>query len=158
MRAVHEHNELVRFYNENGGYYYKSLCVSILAKLGFDKTYHNLPVSSLSDGQRTRLALVRLILSEPDILMLDEPTNHLDMDSLIWLEGFFSTYKKTVIVVSHDRYFLDRVTTKTLEIENKRAKLYNAPYSGYEQQKKAERVAQMRLYEQQQRELRRQLI
>lgn len=156
-RAVHEHSELVRFYNENGGYYYKSLCVSILAKLGFDKTYHNLPVSSLSDGQRTRLALVRLILSEPDILILDEPTNHLDMDSLIWLEGFFSTYKKTVIVVSHDRYFLDRVTTKTLEIENKRAKLYNAPYSGYEQQKKAERVAQMRLYEQQQRELRRQL-
>lgn len=156
-RAVREHSELIQFYNENGGNYYKSLCVSVLAKLGFDETYHDLPVSSLSGGQRTRLALVRLVLSEPDILMLDEPTNHLDMDSLVWLEGFLSTYKKTIIVVSHDRYFLDRVTTKTLEIENKRAKLYNAPYSGYEQQKKADREAQMRLYEQQQKELKRQL-
>lgn len=155
-RAVREHSALMQFYNENGGNYYKSLCASVLAKLGFDKTYHDLPVSSLSGGQRTRLALIRLILSEPDILMLDEPTNHLDMDSLIWLEGFLSTYKKTVIVVSHDRYFLDRVTTKTLEIENKRSKLYNAPYSGYEEQKKAEREAQMRLYEQQQKEIKRQ--
>ncbi len=157
MTALREHDELTAEYREAGGLYYRARCVSVLARLGFDETYHSLPVSQLSGGQRTRLALVRLILSEPDILMLDEPTNHLDISSLEWLEGFLSSYKKTVIVVSHDRYFLDRVTNKTLEIENGRSTLYPAPYSGYMELKRRDRDAQEKRWQAQQRDIRHQL-
>ena len=157
MQAAREHDELMAEYREGGGLYYRSRCVSVLSKLGFDESYHDLPTESLSGGQRTRLALVRLILSEPDILMLDEPTNHLDIDSLSWLEGFLSTYKKTVLVVSHDRYFLDRVTNKTLEIEHKKSKLYPASYSGYAEMKRRDREAQEKQWENQQREIKHQL-
>ncbi len=156
-RALAEHDRVNKFYTENGGLYYKSRCVSVLARLGFDESYHFLPASALSGGQRTRLALVRLILSEPDILILDEPTNHLDIDSLSWLEGFLSTYRKTVMVVSHDRYFLDRVTNKTLDIENKKAKLYNFSYSGYAEQKRRDREIAEKHYNLQQKEIKRQL-
>ena len=157
MTALREHDELTAEYRDKGGLYYRARCVSVLSKLGFDESYHELPTDALSGGQRTRLALVRLVLSEPDILMLDEPTNHLDIDSLSWLEGFLSTYKKTVLVVSHDRWFLDRVTNKTLEIENKRSKLYPAPYSGYAEMKRRDREAQEKHYQAQQREIKHQL-
>lgn len=156
-RTLREHDGVNKFYTENGGLYYRSRCVSILSKLGFDESFHSLSPSSLSGGQRTRLALVRLILSEPDILILDEPTNHLDIDALTWLEGFLSTYKKTVMVVSHDRYFLDKVTNKILEIENKKSKLYNASYSGYAEQKKHDREIAEKHYNLQQKEIKRQL-
>ncbi len=156
-RTLREHDEVNKFFTENGGLYYKSRCVSVLSKLGFDESYHALSPSSLSGGQRTRLALVRLILSEPDILILDEPTNHLDIDSLAWLEGFLSTYKKTVMVVSHDRYFLDRVTNKTLDIENKKSKLYSCAYSAYAEQKRRDREIAEKHYSLQQKEIKRQL-
>lgn len=156
-RTLREHDEVNKFFTENGGLYYKSRCVSVLSKLGFDESYHTLSPSSLSGGQRTRLALVRLILSEPDILILDEPTNHLDIDSLSWLEGFLSTYKKTVMVVSHDRYFLDRVTNKTLDIENKKSKLYGCSYSAYAEKKRRDREIAEKHYSLQQKEIKRQL-
>ncbi len=156
-RIVREHDELNKFYTENGGLYYKARAASVLTKLGFDKDMQQLSPDALSGGQRTRLSLVRLILSDYDIMILDEPTNHLDIDSITWLEGYLSTFKKTLIVVSHDRYFLDRVTTKTLEIENHHAKLYSAPYSGYEEQKRSERDAQEKKYLTQQREIKHQL-
>ncbi|MCD8315263.1 MAG: ABC-F family ATP-binding cassette domain-containing protein [Firmicutes bacterium] len=156
-KIVREHDELNKFYTENGGLYYKSRAASVTAKFGFDEEDQKLPIRALSGGQRTRLSLIRLILSDYDILILDEPTNHLDIDSITWLEGYLSTFKKTLIVVSHDRYFLDRVTTKTLEIENHHAKLYSAPYSGYEAQKRRDREAQEKHYLAQQREIKHQL-
>ncbi len=157
MNALREHDELTAEYRDGGGLYYRARCVSVLSKLGFDESFHDLPTGALSGGQRTRLALVRLILSEPDILILDEPTNHLDIDSLNWLESFLSTYKKTVMVVSHDRWFLDHVTNKTLEIEHKKGKLYPAAYSGYVELKRRERESQEREWQAQQRDIKHQL-
>lgn len=138
---------------ENGGLHYKSRCKSILSRLGFSETYFERPVTSLSGGERTRLNLARLLVAEPDILILDEPTNHLDTDTLEWLEEHLSSYKKTLIVVSHDRYFLDKVTTKTLEIEHNKSKLYNVPYTKYVELKKEFRAAEEKKYNLQQKEI-----
>lgn len=140
----------------DGGLYYKSRCQSLLSKLGFGEEYHHLPVSSLSGGQRTRLALARLLSREPDILLLDEPTNHLDTDTMAWLEEHLAAYKKTFLVVSHDRYFLDRVTNKTLEVENTHARLYKCSYTQYVTEKEKWRREQMKRYEDQQKEIARQ--
>ena len=109
---------------DDGGLYFRSKCRSFLIRLGFEEEMHEQSVATLSGGQRTRLMLARLLASEPDLLILDEPTNHLDADTAAWLEDHLAAYPKTLIVVSHDRYFLDRVTTRTLDIENHRAELY----------------------------------
>lgn len=146
---------LHNFYAGNDGLVYRSRCRSMLEKLGFGPETHTLDVSSLSGGQRTRLALARLLSREPDILMLDEPTNHLDSDTMAWLEEHLRSYKKTVFVVSHDRYFLDRVTNRTLELEYGRARLWGGGYSRYVELKKADRDAQARRYREQQREIER---
>ncbi len=142
-------------YIRDGGLHYKSRCRSILKSLGFGEEYHNLPVTSMSGGQRTRLALARLLSREPDILILDEPTNHLDSDTMLWLEGHLASYnpKKTIILVSHDRLFLDRVTNKTLDIENCRAKLYKCPYSQYVVEKEQFRRDAEKKYDLQQKEI-----
>ena len=142
----------------DGGLYYKSRCRSILANLGFGEETWGRSVTTLSGGQRTRLALARLLSREPDILILDEPTNHLDLDTMLWLEGHLAAYpkSKTVLLVSHDRLFLDRVTNKTLDIEHGRAKLYKAKYSDYAELKKKDRVEAEKKYELQQREIARQ--
>ncbi len=142
-----------RRYAEQGGLYFRSRCRSMLCSLGFDESYHSLPISGMSGGQRTRIALARLLAREVDILLLDEPTNHLDTETLEWLEEHLSAYKKTVIVVSHDRYFLDRVTTKTLDVENNTAKLYGVPYSLYTEQKRRDREIAEKKYELQQKEI-----
>ncbi len=110
-------------------------------------------LSGLSGGERTRLLLAQLLASEPELLILDEPTNHLDTDTMAWLEEHLSSYPKTVIVVSHDRFFLDRVTNKTLDIENRRATLYKCPYSAFAEQKKQDYRAKMKKYELQQKEI-----
>lgn len=140
-------------YAENGGLQYRSRCRSILMRLGFSEDFHGTPVSSLSGGERTRLTLARLLAGEPDILMLDEPTNHLDADTLVWLEGHLAAYKKTLILVSHDRYFLDKVTNKTLDIEHGEAQLYKGGYSVFAEKKKELRAAAEKKYALQQKEI-----
>ena len=140
-------------FEREGGYEYKSRARGTLISMGFDEAKLSLKVSALSGGQRTILQLSLLILEEPDILLLDEPTNHLDIRSLEWLEEKLRKIRSTVLVISHDRLFLDRITDKTLEIENAHAKLYNVPYSKYREQKKTEREIQDRHYKNQQKEI-----
>ena len=144
-----------RFIRE-GGLEFRGRCASTLSKMGFDEDTVHRPFSQLSGGQRTRLALCRQLCREPDILMLDEPTNHLDMETLVWLESFLSGYKKCVLVISHDRYFLDRVTNKTLSIEHCKAKLYNGGYTKSMAQRKIDREIAERHYKNQQKEIARQ--
>lgn len=142
-------------FTRDGGYEFRGRCKGVLKNLGFGEEFWNLKISDLSGGQKTRLALVRLILGEPDILMLDEPTNHLDMEALYWLESYLKNYRKTVLIVSHDRYFLDSITNKILEIENKKGKLYNGNYTAFVEQKAHDREIQEKHYQQQQREIER---
>ena len=138
---------------ENGGLEYKSRCRSILMNLGFDEYSIGMQVSKLSGGQKERIALATILIAEPDIIILDEPNNHLDIDNITWLEKFLVQTKKTVIVVSHDRYFLCKVTNKTLEISGGEAKLYNGGYDKYVEQKKKDREVQEKLYKTNQREI-----
>ena len=127
--VIREYTALHERYLQSGGLEFRGRCASILQKLGFDEAARGQAVRTLSGGQRTRLALAVELLREPDLLLLDEPTNHLDMATLAWLESFLISYPKCVMVISHDRYFLDRVTNKTLAIEHHRAKLYNGGYT-----------------------------
>ena len=152
-RLYSEYQRLNERFIEEGGLQYKSRCRSLLCGLGFGEDTFEMKLCSLSGGQRTRLELARLLFREPDILMLDEPTNHLDTKTMIWLEGHLSAYKKTLIVVSHDRYFLDRVTNKTLDIENHRAALYKCPYTEFVRRKEENRKADMKRWELQQKEI-----
>ncbi len=146
-------NELNRDFAKMGGLEYKGRCKSTLLRLGFSESQINQRISTLSGGQYTRLALARLLASEPDILMLDEPTNHLDIDALEWLEGFIATYKKRVLIISHDRYFLDRTTTKTLHIQYTRARLYNGNYSSTKEMQEKEAADIEHRYKEQQKEI-----
>jgi ATP-binding cassette subfamily F protein 3 len=151
-----EYSALNERFIRDGGLEFRGRCASTLMRMGFDEKMMNRPFSSLSGGQRTRLALSKELCREPDILMLDEPTNHLDMETLVWLESFLASYKKCILVISHDRYFLDRVTNKTLFIENTRAKLYNGGYSKSVAQRKIDREIEEKHYKNQQKEIARQ--
>ncbi|MBE6620120.1 MAG: ABC-F family ATP-binding cassette domain-containing protein [Ruminococcaceae bacterium] len=144
-----------RFLRE-GGLEYRGRCASMLQRLGFDAAAQGQPVSTLSGGQRTRLALAIQLSREPDVLMLDEPTNHLDIETTAWLESFLVNYKKCVLVISHDRYFLDRVTTKTLAIENHRATLYQGGYTKSMEQRRIDRALAEKHWRDQQKEIARQ--
>ena len=139
-----------RKYANEGGLEFRGRCRSMLLRLGFDEELLNQKIKTLSGGQYTRLALARLLATEPDILMLDEPTNHLDIDALNWLENFISDYKKTVLIISHDRYFLDRTTNKTLHIQYGKARLYNGSYSVCKKQQEEETAAIEKRYKEQQ--------
>ncbi len=152
-KLVTEFSELNETFEAEGGYTYKNRIRAMLARMGFGEEFLDISIDKLSGGQKTRLALVRLLLWEPDILMLDEPTNHLDIDTLSWLEEHLRAYKKTVLVVSHDRYFLDRITNKILEIEHKRGTMYNGNYSSYLEQKEKNRAVDEKHYANQQREI-----
>ncbi len=136
---------LHRFERENG-YAYKGEVQGVLKGLGFSSAEFEQKVSTLSGGQKTRVALGKLLLQKPDLLMLDEPTNHLDMNSIRWLETYLMNYKGTVLVVSHDRYFLDRTVTKIIEIENGKSTLFGGNYSVYAERKKALREQQYHAY------------
>ncbi|MBO6019611.1 MAG: ABC-F family ATP-binding cassette domain-containing protein [Clostridia bacterium] len=126
---------LHRRYAAEGGLEYRARCRSTLLRLGFTEEQIGASVATLSGGQHTRIALARRLAQEPDVLMLDEPTNHLDISALTWLEEFLSSYRKTVLVISHDRYFLDRVTNKTLLVERRRATLYRGGYTEAKEQR-----------------------
>lgn len=143
-------------YDRRGGYSYRSEITGILKSMAFDESFFSKKVSTLSGGERTRLALACLLLKKPDILLLDEPTNHLDIGTLRWLEQYLRSYQGTIVIVSHDRYFLDQIATKIFEIENHRLKIYSGGYTAYARQKKAEREDALRKYKKQQTEIRRQ--
>ena len=146
-------NDENRAFADGGGLEFRSRCRGMLLRLGFDEGLINQKISTLSGGQYTRLALARLLATEPDVLMLDEPTNHLDIDALEWLEGFIASYKKTVLIISHDRYFLDRTTNKTLEILYGKARLYNGSYTATKDEQERERAAIEKRYKEQQKEI-----
>ncbi len=148
--ALHE-----RFIRE-GGLEFRGRCVGILRSLGFDDALARMPVRYLSGGQKTRLALGIQLSRKPDVLLLDEPTNHLDIETLGWLERFLADYEGCVMVISHDRYFLDRVTNKTLCIQNHRAKLYNGGYTRSMEQRRIDRAIEEKHYRDQQKEIARQ--
>ena len=153
---TNEYTALNERFIRDGGLEFRGRCRSILQKLGFDDEAIDKDVSLLSGGQRTRLALAIQLCREPDILMLDEPTNHLDIETLGWLENYLIQYKKCVMVVSHDRYFLDRITNKTLAIENHKAKLYNGNYTRSMEQRRIDREIYLKHYKEQQKEIARQ--
>ncbi len=145
--------ELNNKYNKDGGLEFRQRCRGMLLRLGFDDELIGRKIRTLSGGQYTRLALARLLATEPDILMLDEPTNHLDIDALTWLEGYVASYKKTVLIISHDRYFLDKTTNKTLHIQYGRARLYNGSYSACKKQQEEECASLEKRYKEQQKEI-----
>ena len=130
------YNRLTREFDMIGGYAYRSGVTGVLKGLGFDEGDFNKKTDDLSGGQKTRVALGKLLVSKPDVLLLDEPTNHLDIESVSWLEGFLKGYKGAVIIVAHDRYFLDRVAEKVIELEHHKATVYTGNYSDYAEKKK----------------------
>ena len=138
-----------------GGNEYKTRVRSMLARFGFGADMRDFPADSLSGGQKTRLALAALLISEKDIVILDEPTNHLDTDTVEWLEDYILGSKSTFIIISHDRYFLDRVTTDTLELENLTAAKYTGSYSQFAEKKRAATETRQKHYELQQKEIKR---
>ena len=150
------YQRLMTTFEQENGYAYKSEVTGVLKGLGFTEEEFSKPVDTLSGGQKTRVSLSRLLLTKPDILLLDEPTNHLDMNSIAWLETYLLNYPGAVLIVSHDRYFLDRVVTKVLEIEQGELRMYLGNYTDFAQKKKQLREARLKEYLNQQREIRHQ--
>ena len=142
-------------YRNLGGYTYKSMTRSTLLGLGFKEKEFTLEVSKLSGGQKTKLMLAKMLLSKSNLLLLDEPTNNLDIDAIEWLEEFLINYKGSFIVISHDRYFLDKVTTETYELENKRLTIYSGNYSKYLKLKEEKNKTLSRRYDNTQKEIER---
>lgn len=150
---MERYHTFLQEFEAKGGYYYKSEVSGILRGLGFSEDMFDRRLNELSGGQKTRVSLAKLLVRKPDILLLDEPTNHLDLSSITWLEGFLKGYKGAVILVSHDRYFLDRIVTKVVEVFLHQAHVYAGNYSQYSQKKAQIREAQMKQYLNQQREI-----
>ncbi len=157
------HNKLIKdyttaqeLYTNRGGYTYKGEINRVLKGLGFFEKDFDKLINTLSGGQKTRVALCKLLLLSPDILLLDEPTNHLDLEAIEWLEDYLKSYKGTVLVISHDRFFLDSVTTRTFQIINGHVNCYNAPYTKYLELRKKDYENQLKAYNLQQAEIKRQ--
>ncbi len=150
------YTNLVHKFEALDGYSYKSEILGVLNGLGFTEEDHSSLLSTLSGGQKTRVALCKLLLSKPDIILLDEPTNHLDIASITWLEDFLRNYKGTVVIVAHDRFFLDRIVTKVVEIDRSQVTVFSGNYSDYSSKKAMLRDNLMKAYINQQREIKHQ--
>lgn len=155
-RLMNTYADLTHAFESGGGYAYKSELTGVLKGLGFTEDEFTRSVSTLSGGQKTRVALSKLLLLKPDLIILDEPTNHLDMSSITWLETYLRSYKGAVIIVSHDRYFLDRIAGKVIEIDNTKATVFTGSYSDYAAKKEILRTAEYNAYVKQQQEIRHQ--
>ena len=155
-KLIDKLDKLHREYEQRGGYTYKSEITGILNSMAFGEEFFDKKISTLSGGERTRLALAALLLEKPDLLILDEPTNHLDIGTLKWLEQYLASYRGSIIIVSHDRYFLDKSVNRIFEIENHRLKTYDGNYSTFAEKKRRLRDAEMKAYSNQQREIARQ--
>ena len=147
---IQKHTSLMSEFEAKGGYVYKSEVKGVLLGLGFVEEQLTQTVDTLSGGQKTRVALGKLLLGSPDLIILDEPTNHLDMSSVTWLENYLLNYKKAVFIVSHDRYFLDRIVNKVIELESGHATTYDGNYSAFSVKKEILRNAAMNAYIKQQ--------
>lgn len=152
---ISEYTNSMEKYEFLGGYTYKKEYETALKKFGFIEEDKNKKISEFSGGQRTKIAFLKLLLSKPDILLLDEPTNHLDVSAIEWLEGYLKTYSKAVVIVSHDRMFLNRIVNKIYEIEYGQLKEYSGNYEAYEKQKRENYEKQLKDYEYQQAEIKR---
>ena len=155
-RLMNSYTRLTHEFELENGYAYKSELMGVLNGLGFTEEDFTKQVATLSGGQKTRVALGKLLISKPDILLLDEPTNHLDMESISWLETYLLNYPGAVFIVSHDRYFLDKVVTKVIEIDAGQVRMYAGNYSAYAEKKAQLRDAQYKAYLNQQREIKHQ--
>ena len=155
-KAMNSYTNLEHNFQLQNGYAYRSEIDGVIKGLGFTEDDFNKPVGTLSGGQKTRVALCKLILEKPDIILLDEPTNHLDLNSIKWLENYLLNYSGAVLLIAHDRYFLDKIVTKVIEVENTKCQVYQGNYSDYAQKKKELRQAQLKLYLKQQSEIKHQ--
>ena len=155
-RLMETYTRLTHQFELENGYAYKSELTGVLKGLGFTEEDYDKQIETLSGGQKTRVALGKMLLSKPDILLLDEPTNHLDMESISWLETYLLNYPGAVFIVSHDRYFLDKVVTKVIEIEAGQTRVYSGNYSAYALKKAQLRDAQYKAYLNQQRDIKHQ--
>lgn len=154
--ALERYTRMNHTFEQQDGYAFESQVTGILKGLGFEEADFNRPVSELSGGQKTRVSLGRLLLSRPDVILLDEPTNHLDLNSIAWLENYLKSYDGAVIIVSHDRYFLDKIVTKVVELENTKSTIYHGNYSYYAAKREEVRLSKYRAYMNQQAEIKHQ--
>lgn len=152
---IEKQAQLTENFQNEGGLTYLSRTKAVLTGLGFSKEETELPVSALSGGQRSKIGLAKLLLCDNDLILLDEPTNHLDIDSIIWLEEFLQSFSSAAIIISHDRFFLDKVTTKTMELENQKIYFSNGNFSRYLQLKEERIEAEKRDYENKAKEIKR---
>ena len=155
-KLIKDYTTLQDIYSHKGGYVYKGEISRVLKGLGFTEDDFYKSITTLSGGQKTRVALCKLLLRKPDIILLDEPTNHLDLEAISWLEDYMKNYKGTVLVISHDRFFLDSVTTSTFEVIGGKVECYNVPYSKFIDLRKKNYEAKLKAYNLQQAEIKRQ--
>ncbi|QAT43666.1 ribosomal protection-like ABC-F family protein [Aminipila luticellarii] len=152
-KLLQKYDEIMEAYNRCNGYSYKSEINGILNSMAFTENFYDKKISTLSGGEKTRLALACLLLKKPDLLFLDEPTNHLDIGTLKWLEQYLKSYSGTIILISHDRYFLDQTVNRIFEVENHKLYTYQGGYSEYAEKKRQRREEEWRKYEGQQKEI-----
>lgn len=155
-KIIRDYTTLTEVYENRGGYTYKGEISRVLKGLGFTENDFDKSISILSGGQKTRVALCKLLLRKPEILLLDEPTNHLDLDAIEWLEGYLKEVKGSIIVISHDRFFLDAITNKTVELLGGRVETYNGNYTAFIDLKEKNREVQQKAFDLQQAEIKRQ--
>lgn len=155
-KRLEEYSHKLESFEKDGGYTFRSEVKGVLRGLGFEESEFGRDLNELSGGQKSRLSIGRLLLKKPELLLLDEPTNHLDIDACAWLENYLKSYPGTMMIISHDRYFLDQLVNKIYEIENGKLTEYPGLYSDYAREKRKRFEVEMRAYEKQQREIERQ--